>query len=283
MVQLTDLRLVWAGVQQQLNNLKLVYNSHTQLVKSLAHNPMRYAPVFQMEDFFARYPEVTIDGAHVSLIDVAVLPSFQQHSIHDPRQHDGDAVLEWPASRSDRQQPQLPMTLNWTAHQTSIKDVQKSKKRRTEQPVAVVPPVAAPGGRSASIAFAASSRPLQTPDQASYHWPKATMPQYHNSPYAQQNVPDGGQELQFPHFDGMAVAQPSLPHQVPGHESHGDWQHAYPGNHQNHEDYSMSAGTVHVGAEEDPFLMLLGQMAEHDSMQDVGLSELDSFLHGGQG
>ncbi|OQO02970.1 hypothetical protein B0A48_11253 [Cryoendolithus antarcticus] len=238
MVQLTDLRLVWAGVQQQLDTLKQVYNSHTQLVKSLAHNPIRYAPVFQMEDFFARYPEVKIDGAHVSLVDVAVLPSFQQQSLHDTRQRAGDAVLGWPGSRSDLVQSQLPMRLNWTAHQTPVKDAQKSKKRRVEQPVAVIQPVATPSGRPANVALAAPTRQLQTPDQASYHWPPATMPQYHDSPYLQQNVMNGGQELHFTHFDGVALAQPSLPRQVPDHVSHDTWPQAYPGNHQTPGDYN---------------------------------------------
>nr|OQO16810.1 hypothetical protein B0A51_16538 [Rachicladosporium sp. CCFEE 5018] len=283
MVQLTDLRLVWAGVQQQLDTLKLVYNSHTQFVKSLADNPMRYAPVFQMEDFFARYPEVMIDGAHVSLVDVAVLPAFQQHSLHDTRQHASDAVLGWPGSTSDLHQSQLPMRMDWTAHQRPIKDTQQSRKRHVEQPVAVVPPVVATSGRPANMALAAPARQLQTPDQALYHWPRATMPQYHNSTYVQHNVMDSDQGLHFTHHDGMAVAQSSLSHQVPDHVSPGTWQQAYPGNHQTPGDYSMSAGRVHVGVEEDPFLMLLGQMAEQDSMQDVGLSELDSFLHGGQG
>ncbi|KAM0715476.1 hypothetical protein Q7P37_008974 [Cladosporium fusiforme] len=72
MQQLGDLRFVWAGIQHQRDTLQVVYGSHSQLVKSLANNPMRYSPVFQMEDFFARYPGVYIDGAHVTFADVMV-------------------------------------------------------------------------------------------------------------------------------------------------------------------------------------------------------------------
>jgi hypothetical protein len=72
MSQLSDMRIIWAGVQHQRETLQTVYGCHSQLVKSLATNPMRFSPVFQMEDFFDRYPGQFIDGAHITFTDVTV-------------------------------------------------------------------------------------------------------------------------------------------------------------------------------------------------------------------
>lgn len=72
MSQLNEIRMYYAGVQHQRETLQTVYGCHSQLVKSLASNPMRFSPVFQMEDFFDRYPGQYIDGAHVILSDVPV-------------------------------------------------------------------------------------------------------------------------------------------------------------------------------------------------------------------
>lgn len=72
MAQLSDLRITWAGVQHQRETLQTVYGCHSQLVKSLASNPLRFSPVFQMEDFFDRYPGQFIDGAHVTFSEIVV-------------------------------------------------------------------------------------------------------------------------------------------------------------------------------------------------------------------
>lgn len=72
MQQLSELRYLWAGVQHQRDTLQAVYSAHVELVKSLASNPMRFFPVFQLEDFFDRYPGHFIDGGHLTFQDVAV-------------------------------------------------------------------------------------------------------------------------------------------------------------------------------------------------------------------
>ncbi|WPH01175.1 Hypothetical protein R9X50_00401100 [Acrodontium crateriforme] len=70
MTQLADLRFIWAGIQHQWQVLQLVHAHHLQLVESLAANPMRFPPVFQMEDFFDRYAGSSIDGAFVTFSDI---------------------------------------------------------------------------------------------------------------------------------------------------------------------------------------------------------------------
>lgn len=77
MQQLSELRFIWAGAQHQRETLQTIYGCHTELVKSLASNPMRYAPVFQLEDFFDRYPGQVFDGSHITFTDIAV------ESIHE--------------------------------------------------------------------------------------------------------------------------------------------------------------------------------------------------------
>jgi len=72
MRQLSELRFIWAGGQHQRETLQTIYGCHTELVKSLASNPMRFSPVFQLEDFFDRYPGQAFDGAHVTFSDIVV-------------------------------------------------------------------------------------------------------------------------------------------------------------------------------------------------------------------
>lgn len=70
--QLSELRYIWAGIQHQRDTLHTVYSAHAELVKSLASNPMRFSPVFHLEDFFDRYPGHFIDGGHFTFQDIAV-------------------------------------------------------------------------------------------------------------------------------------------------------------------------------------------------------------------
>ena len=66
MQQLSELRYAWSSVQHQRDTLQTIYGCHSELVKSLASNPMRYSPVFHLEDFFDRYSDLGqfFDGAH---------------------------------------------------------------------------------------------------------------------------------------------------------------------------------------------------------------------------
>lgn len=72
MQQLSELRVIWAGTQHQRDTLQTIFGCHTELIRSLESNSMRYAPVFQLEDFFDRYPSYAFDGAHITFINIAV-------------------------------------------------------------------------------------------------------------------------------------------------------------------------------------------------------------------
>ncbi|KAI1130101.1 fungal-specific transcription factor domain-containing protein [Nemania abortiva] len=96
MQQLSELRYLWASVQHQRETLQNVYNAHTELVKRLATNSMRYSPAFNLEDFFSRYANITgpggefynFDAANLSLTDVVVdfvTDTFTGHELYAPR------------------------------------------------------------------------------------------------------------------------------------------------------------------------------------------------------
>ena len=95
MQQLSELRYAWASVQHQRDTLQTIYNCHSELVKSLAGNPMRYSPVFHLEDFFDRYSTLGqfFDGAHISFANVTVDAAHETYTGHDlyaPRVLNGD-------------------------------------------------------------------------------------------------------------------------------------------------------------------------------------------------
>jgi hypothetical protein len=79
MHQLGWLRLTWASVQLQRETLQAIYAAHAELVRSLATNPIRYSPVFLLEDFFDRYPGQTFDGSHMPFADAVIEPEYEKY------------------------------------------------------------------------------------------------------------------------------------------------------------------------------------------------------------
>lgn len=80
MQQLSELKYIWAGVQHQRDTLQTVYSCHADLVKSLASNPVRFSPVFQLEDFYDRYAGFAFDGSHVALADLIIDPVHERYA-----------------------------------------------------------------------------------------------------------------------------------------------------------------------------------------------------------
>lgn len=100
MQQLSELRYAWASVQHQRETLQGIYNAHAELIKSLANNPMRYSPVFHLEDFFDRYSNIggpggqtfTFDAANLSLADVVTdftTDTYTGYDLYAPRANGG--------------------------------------------------------------------------------------------------------------------------------------------------------------------------------------------------
>jgi hypothetical protein len=80
MHQLSELRYIWAGNQHQRDTLQAIYGCHTEYVKSLGGNTMRFSPVFQLEHFFDRYPGQSFDGAHITFQEVQVEAVHQRYT-----------------------------------------------------------------------------------------------------------------------------------------------------------------------------------------------------------
>ncbi|KAJ4414787.1 hypothetical protein N0V85_003007, partial [Neurospora sp. IMI 360204] len=94
--QLSELRYSWASVQHQRETLQSIYDAHSELVKSVANNLIRYSPVFHLEDFFDRYANIgspggqsfSFDAANLSLADVIVdftTDTYPGHDLYAPR------------------------------------------------------------------------------------------------------------------------------------------------------------------------------------------------------
>lgn len=62
----------WTGVQHQRHTLQGVNTCHAELMRTLGGSPLRFSPVFHLEDFMNRYAGVgvgVLDTAHVRLVD----------------------------------------------------------------------------------------------------------------------------------------------------------------------------------------------------------------------
>jgi hypothetical protein len=101
MQQLSELRYAWASVQHQRETLQGIYNAHSELIKSLAQSPVRYSPVFTLEDFFDRYSNIggpggqsfSFDSANLSLSDVVVdftADTYPGQGLYAPRLNPSD-------------------------------------------------------------------------------------------------------------------------------------------------------------------------------------------------
>ncbi|QMW29683.1 hypothetical protein G4B84_005018 [Aspergillus flavus NRRL3357] len=83
MNQLIWLRHSCSGVQHQREMLQAISACHADLVRTLAARPVRFAPVFHLEDFFDRYPGLAVEGAHVRLVDIDDPARFDRVDAHD--------------------------------------------------------------------------------------------------------------------------------------------------------------------------------------------------------
>ncbi|KAI5359756.1 hypothetical protein Slin15195_G116150 [Septoria linicola] len=247
MAQLFELRSIWAGVQHQRNTLQAVYASHAQLVKQLSSSPMRFSPVFQMEDFFDRYPGCYIDGAHVSFSDIVM------ENVDEGVQMFQDTSSGW---RADPYMPTVPS--QHVPHTNGA--VRKAKKRRATAPVLPYP-------TSKHEILAHQSQGEEQPQQV----PEPAVIDENND----QQEPEELQEANPMLFQGdnftpnfgfspipMALNLKSQSGFDPYQGRVLDQQ--TPGG------FSGSAESGNAEVENDPFLSLLEQLAENDTTTGFG-------------
>ncbi|RMZ05208.1 hypothetical protein D0860_06039 [Hortaea werneckii] len=290
MAQLYELRYAWAGVQHQRETLQAVYASHSQLVKSLTANPTRFSPVFQMEDFFDRYPGSYIDGAHVTFPDVDLEMMMQDtlqpyHNGLSNGSFDGWMNQPMPEMNSGHQ-PMAPSQY-MTQNQMPPPD-RRRKRRRTNNMTSSLQQYPTPmteatpnGGMERRMSH--NSYAPAPPQQTTQLQPQPSFapdgPEQPPNPELLQNQ-TLSQSALSPSFNfnsplpqGMNIPPvPTENDNIFGSQFDAMWSATWP---ENSTPGGISTGSGNTD-EKDPFLTFLEQLAQNES----GQGDLDFFLNG---
>lgn len=303
MAQLHDLRSFWAGVQQERETLQTVYASHSQLVKSLATSPMRFSPVFQMEDFFDRYPGSYIDGAHVTFsdVDVDMLVHDNLTAYNGLGNGTADAWMSQPIPDLNvAYQPMVPSQYMTQNQMPPV--VRRAKRRRTTTNSLPYPtPVSEPSATqnlerhlahdSYAISAQTQTQPQQQLPLTNGFNPVIDGQQPAHDPLQTQTFTQSALSPSFnfsPLQQTVPGIQPNPPENAVGDvDGSGNGQYdvfwgaqSFP-DQQTPSGFSQSAESAHTDPmEKDPFLSLLEQLAQNDGSADGGPSDLDAFLNG---
>ncbi|KAF2635870.1 hypothetical protein P280DRAFT_410729 [Massarina eburnea CBS 473.64] len=320
MHQLSDLRFIWASIQHQRDTLQNIYGCHTEFVKSLASNPMRFSPVFQLEDFFDRYPGQSFDGAHVTFQEIQIEAVHESISSYGADRRNGNIYMNTPLTNHSLYQPPQPPTL--PSSNTHSNGPPAKKRRATTSSVSkstvhVAPPLPTPTSATHPPVTRTVGSSITTNDSngnrvsspASSLRP-FTPPSAHgvssNNANTLPHMSMGGLNLPFsPNFSFSPLPQiPSLaptptpahvrpppPPASSSHQTNDNSTSAFdpmlsmptPYDQATPGAASTSGGSVHTDPDtKDPFLTLLEQLAENEVSRG-GPSELDFFLSGQSG
>jgi hypothetical protein len=309
MQQLSELRYAWSSVQHQRETLQTIYGCHSELVKSLASNPMRYSPVFHLEDFFDRYSDLGqfFDGAHISFADILLDPAHEPYTGHDlyaPRT--SNASLASNGVMSD-----TPSSASGKRKQSSSSRTKKHMDlkiahRNSRQDSSLISPNGALTSDSHISDHSLHMRQQQQHQQSMLeptHTPMTPFPTDGNGmptlsqtpfspPYAFGNLNQEGYDPMF----GMGQMGFGYGHGMGnnGTPINGSGMNGTPmnggmngmgvgpqeGMTPGARSTGESTGTGGTEGEKDPFLSLLEQLAENEHSRG-GPSELDFFLSGG--
>jgi hypothetical protein len=306
MQRLSELRYAWSSVQHQRETLQTIYGCHSELVKSLASNPMRYSPVFHLEDFFDRYNDLGqfFDGAHISFADILLDPTQETYTGHDlyaPRTNSNstsstldpspilakrkqsassrkkhlDLKLQHANSHSQRNghtNPENMLLTPSTALDSTLLDqsqmgMQQSMLDPTPTPIT---PFAPNGDGMPNLS--------QTPFSPPYAFSNLQQNETYDPMFGMGNMgfsyPNQGlNSMPEANGNGMPSGMNGLGNNGMGGGGMGGQEGMTPG--------ARSDGQSTEG-EKDPFLSLLEQLAENEHSRG-GPSELDFFLSGGNG
>ena len=281
MAQLCDLRFLWAGVQHQVETLQVVYGSHSRLVQSLRSSPMRFSPVFQMEDFFDRYPGSYIDGAHMTFADVIVDALHESSPGYDEFSHRGHAWMDQaPTDLNGVPQPVVPS--QFMTQNRMPPGGREAKRRRTTNRASYPYPTPKLEGqpfprleRRDSNQAHLDSAPPPEPALASRDNPDNEMNGQTNDHVQSQTMPQGilSPNLMFSPMQQNPVVQNRESGQYDPFYGAQTADYRTPGG------ISVSTDSAQTDTDADPFLSFLEQLAENDGSGDGGLNDLDLFLN----
>jgi hypothetical protein len=281
MQQLSELRYAWASVQHQRDTLQTIYNCHSELVKSLASNPMRYSPVFHLEDFFDRYSTLGqfFDGAHISFADVTVdvaHDTYTGHDLYAPRVLNENGKMNGNAGEGSSKRK---------ASSISRKKLDKSSHIHGHMENALISPNTLP------------TDPLQQPRQPNHLAMPQQQQQQQMLPQDQNGVPSFSTP-NMPTLSAIPFSPPysfsnvALSNEQEGFDPMFGVPQMIPTSNQtfNRFSYDQNQQVMTPGGgsngdstgsreEKDPFLSLLEQLAENEHSRG-GPSDLDFFLTG---
>ncbi|KAL1957161.1 hypothetical protein VTO42DRAFT_6304 [Malbranchea cinnamomea] len=288
MNQLSWLQSLWASAQYQRQLLQTLYSAHSELVRTLASNPLRFSPVFHLEDFFDRYTGYSFDDSFVKLTDLltedspndsstfsqntpaqypshntAVSPfAYPQHRRQSTVQHQ---TLSPPKSHHTEPAPNSP-GLNFAFPPQTIPVTQRPNQRPSELSLTVPEQQTLLSNNTGIQSQTSSSTfpfsPFPPPQDNMLNLFPATSPPpnplYATFPF------DPHHQLQNNPQGIIGSGATAL---TPGAQSQGS-----------HGTSGSEAGS----AEKDPFLLLLEQLAENEQNSlGAGPGELDFFLAAG--
>ncbi|KAK5171071.1 uncharacterized protein LTR77_004215 [Saxophila tyrrhenica] len=294
MAQLADQSFIWAGVNHQRETMQTVYANHSHLVHSLSCSPIRFSPVFQMEDFFDRYPGANIDGAHMTFSEVQVDTPPDRH--HDFRPSAQSSI---PWSRPAASLPHLTLQPQSVAQNTLPDHPPPAKRRRVTEGGGGEYPYPTPTNETQPNPF----------EQPHYHFPPNPIPSqptlepnntdhFSSSPSQQDtiyNIHDLPHPITAAALDDQNIFSPSFtwgPAALDQNTATPSGNGMYPPSGMANEmqtpgGESAGARSSHTVGEEgegDPFLSFLEQLAANDG-DGGGVSDLGFFMagEGGEG
>ncbi len=281
MQQLSELRFAWSSVQHQRDTLQTIYGCHSELVKSLASNPMRYSPVFHLEDFFDRYCDLGqfFDAAYISFANILLdrnQHAYTGHDLYAPRSNSKSEGLP-PVQRKSSSNRRMTHDLkdpnsngmrkdsnNSLISQSDFNQIREPMalpQQRLQQPILDPTPMT-PFPPNGNVIPTLAQTPFSPPYAfSSLHAPEPYDPMF-GMPHMNHSIPGSVNGLEGM-TAGLGFGMEGQSAMTPGGRSQGE-----------------STGTS--GEEKDPFLSLLEQLAENEHSR-VGPSELDFFLSGGNG
>ncbi|KAL2836244.1 type I 3-dehydroquinase-domain-containing protein [Aspergillus pseudoustus] len=277
MHQLAWLRQSWTGVQHHRDLLTTLSACHADLVRTLAARPVRFAPVFHLEDFLDRYPGlVVVDGSHVRLVDgdeqqldldpqllyAPTLPSQQPHLTHSNANARHHSISAASTSLSFNPHPHTngsPQTWPDIPTDPDLLDPQSHSHPHLG---------AGPGPGPSPGTGSLFSPTLASTNSTSFLHPAGLTTSSSNIGNAFQQAQLEIQYATFP-FESTPGPIGGSPESVPSSSNAGP---------SGSTGACASAGGT-ANEEKDPFLSLLEQIAENEHSQG-GPSELDFFLEG---
>ncbi|KAJ5095248.1 hypothetical protein N7532_007539 [Penicillium argentinense] len=179
MHQLAWLRNFWAGVQHQRDLLQTIYTCHSELVRNLSTSPMRFSPVFHLEDFLDRYPGLAMDGAHVRLVDTGdelisspttfigqdyynrmPPPTYQPQFYRPPTLHSQPQTQTPDSERRNSHKEISPITFNQSPSLSNLFPIQPEIQDQSKNTHLTIPNTFSPSNFALSPHISSQTHPL---------------------------------------------------------------------------------------------------------------------------